>query len=163
MFSSCGLVTSVWRFQVRLKMLVEAALALTYFHLRMTEQAVMNEGLLIWHEHQLSVVIMTQTICTHPPVQPATYLEIVPAEEIPVADEGLTEGTPIRQGFVGFWNEFSSFNTAIDWEYLLLSSKGEPSWFLSFTVSHSNLQTAITAFQSASRWLLTTPNFISSV
>lgn len=110
-FYACRLVTSVWRFQVRLKMLLEEALALTFFYLNMKKQAVVNEGLLIWQEHQSGnlVVIMTQTICIHPPVHLATYLEILPTEQIPMIREGLSRRYAKQTSFCGFFNDFSSF------------------------------------------------------
>jgi len=35
------------------------------------------------------VITMTQTVCAHPPVQRAVYLEILPTEHIPMVCEGL--------------------------------------------------------------------------
>lgn len=61
-------------------------------------------SLLIWQEPQSGnlAAIMTQTICTHPPVQLAIHQEILPAEQIPVIHGGSAAGMLSRQVFVRF-------------------------------------------------------------
>lgn len=71
-FCAYRLVTSVWRLQVTLKMLPEETLPFSYRHMK--KQTVVKKDLLIWQEYQSGnlEIIMTQTICVHPPVQLAT-------------------------------------------------------------------------------------------
>lgn len=77
---------------------------LTFFYLKYESQTVLNDSLLIWQEPQSGnlAVIMTQTICRHPPVQLAIHLEILPAEQIPVIHGGSAAGMLSRQVFVRF-------------------------------------------------------------
>lgn len=79
-------------------------IALDIFYPKYENRAVLNESLLIWQEPQWGnlAAIMTQTICTHPPVQPAIHLEILPAEQIPVIHGGSAAGMLSRQVFGRF-------------------------------------------------------------
>lgn len=89
---------------MKLKKLLEKTLPLTFFYPKYENQVVVNESFLIWQEPQSGnlAAIMTQTICTHPPVQLAIHLEILPAEQIPVIHEGSAAAMLSRQDFVRF-------------------------------------------------------------